>query len=443
MSFGFSVGDFLAALKLMSEAISSLGDAHGATSEYQALRRTFDCVSLAVQQTDRLSGPGAEAAKAAAFACQYPIVQFLERTKKYRKSLDTGCSSRFWLKDAARKIDWALTKKEDVRKLKADLNLHLECANMLFVGYGMDKLMSKESENASQICRKVEQTTNAISAMGVDLEAQTVAVRKTHSRLAQLMIIVSNELAQPIKSISTKVSELFTTTEQVRTEVQDLRESVLRIDTRFTWAQAPVKFEDALGRVYPIPSEFSFGTLRVIIEQRFRNVPGSSYVKRGLYEVYNARKPREFLSDAEDMQLLPGMQLTMAVLIKDKKWRKEPNFYPIMACGSRNTLVLHGRRRRCFDCGVTFEVGGQEHRFSTQNLPDNLSDAVSGERGPPVDSARLRNLREIRSSDDLEKLRNIRFVRPLIKGGIRSLLKNFRRSQRFRLPDSHPGFWSY
>lgn len=243
------------------------------------------------------------------------------------------------------------------------------------------------------------------------LISQTVAVRETHSRLAQLMIIVSNELAQPIKSIFTKVSELFATTEQVRTDVQDLRESVLRIDTGFTWAQAPVKFEDALGRVYPIPSEFSFGTLRVIIEQRFRNVPGSSYVKRGLYEVYNARKPREFLSDAEDMQLLPGMQLTMAVLIKTRKRRKEPNFCPIMSCGSRNTFVLHGGRRRCFDCGVTFDVAGKIRRFSTQNLPDNPSDAVSGERYQMVDIALLRNLCKFRSSDDLGKLRNIRFVR--------------------------------
>lgn len=127
-----------------------------------------------------------------------------------------------------------------------------------------------------------------------------------------------------------------------------MRESVLRIDTRFTWAQAPVKFEDALGRVYPIPSEFSLGILRAIIELQFRNVPRSSYVKRGQYEVYNARKPSEFLSDAEDMQLLPGMQLTMAVLIEDDELRKEPTFCPIMSCGSTKTFFLHGGRRRWY-----------------------------------------------------------------------------------------------
>ena len=29
-------------------------------------------------------------------------------------------------------------------------------------------------------------------------------------------------------------------------------------DLRHTWAQAPVRFEDALGRVIPIPSEYDW-----------------------------------------------------------------------------------------------------------------------------------------------------------------------------------------
>jgi hypothetical protein len=29
-------------------------------------------------------------------------------------------------------------------------------------------------------------------------------------------------------------------------------------DIRHTWAQAPVRFEDALGRVIPIPSEYDW-----------------------------------------------------------------------------------------------------------------------------------------------------------------------------------------
>jgi hypothetical protein len=35
-------------------------------------------------------------------------------------------------------------------------------------------------------------------------------------------------------------------------------ESLPPPDLRHTWAQAPVKFEDALGRVIPVPSEYDW-----------------------------------------------------------------------------------------------------------------------------------------------------------------------------------------
>lgn len=37
-----------------------------------------------------------------------------------------------------------------------------------------------------------------------------------------------------------------------------IQASIDRPDSRFTWAQEPVKFEDALGRVIPVPSEYNY-----------------------------------------------------------------------------------------------------------------------------------------------------------------------------------------
>ena len=34
-------------------------------------------------------------------------------------------------------------------------------------------------------------------------------------------------------------------------------------DPRFTWAQAPLRFEDAFGRVLPIPSEYNWSVFRL------------------------------------------------------------------------------------------------------------------------------------------------------------------------------------
>ena len=38
-------------------------------------------------------------------------------------------------------------------------------------------------------------------------------------------------------------------------------------DTRYTWFQEPVKFEDALGRIFPVPSEYKSGVSKRTTEQ--------------------------------------------------------------------------------------------------------------------------------------------------------------------------------
>ena len=41
--------------------------------------------------------------------------------------------------------------------------------------------------------------------------------------------------------------------------IQQLQENGPTPDIRYTWAQMPVRFEDAFGRVLPIPSEYNWG----------------------------------------------------------------------------------------------------------------------------------------------------------------------------------------
>lgn len=36
-------------------------------------------------------------------------------------------------------------------------------------------------------------------------------------------------------------------------------------ELRYTWAQEPVRFEDALGRIFPIPSEYNWGVKYSIV----------------------------------------------------------------------------------------------------------------------------------------------------------------------------------
>jgi hypothetical protein len=45
-------------------------------------------------------------------------------------------------------------------------------------------------------------------------------------------------------------------------------ESLPSPDTSHTWAQAPIRFEDALGRVIPIPSEYDWDVRLITLPLR-------------------------------------------------------------------------------------------------------------------------------------------------------------------------------
>jgi hypothetical protein len=58
MSFGFSVGDFVAVGKLVGDIISSLQSVGGARSEYQEVMRELDSLNKTLQHLDRLGHDG-------------------------------------------------------------------------------------------------------------------------------------------------------------------------------------------------------------------------------------------------------------------------------------------------------------------------------------------------------------------------------------------------
>lgn len=62
--------------------------------------------------------------------------------------------------------------------------------------------------------------------------------------------------------------------QDISTVVLEMRDSVRGIDTRFTYFQAPVRVEDALGRVFPFPSACSVEALVAEIVVRFQQGPG-------------------------------------------------------------------------------------------------------------------------------------------------------------------------
>jgi hypothetical protein len=136
MSFGFSVGDFLAAGKLIGQITLSLQEAGGSKSDYQELLRELESLDRALKHVEKLGSRSVSTAtldsiKCAALLCRHPLEEFLGKIQKYESGL--GVWAKDGVKGTARKVDWALRKKEDVRKLRDYLSLHVNSINMLML----------------------------------------------------------------------------------------------------------------------------------------------------------------------------------------------------------------------------------------------------------------------------------------------------------------------
>jgi len=106
-------------------------------------------------------------------------------------------------------------------------------------------------------------------------------------------------------------------TQQIYTVVLEIRDSISMVDTRWTHFQAPYIVEDALGRKYPVPSEYDFAALDGLIHIWFRQGPGALEVSEGSYELLKSNRRSETVTAGS--RLLPGTAITMAIVIGTKK----------------------------------------------------------------------------------------------------------------------------
>jgi hypothetical protein len=133
--------------------------------------------------------------------------------------------------------------------------------------------------------------------------------------------------------------------QQIYRVVLEIRESVIsQPDCRWTFFQDPVRVEDALGRKFPVPSEYDFTLLDKIIQHKFTTGPGSVEVGLGDYQVMESRRSSIILSS--ESRLRPGSSLIMAILLgKPPPGVLTDQSCPMPRCGSTETNCLEGGGR--------------------------------------------------------------------------------------------------
>ena len=134
MSFGVSVGDFIAAGNLIKDIVSALQSA--STSNHQELLFELHGLRRALHEIEHLhADPQQEtevsAVKVAALTCQYRLDDFARKLRKYES---LGHSSKTSSVEKAKswglKLQWGFSMEAEVQSLRAYLIAHVGYLNM-------------------------------------------------------------------------------------------------------------------------------------------------------------------------------------------------------------------------------------------------------------------------------------------------------------------------
>ena len=137
VGFGFSAGDFIAALKLVSTVIDTLRESGDASLEYRELVRELYTLEQALFRVKRIELDESQineqiALQQAASQCYKTIDDFWKKIRNYQPHLGQDLSG-FRIKSGWMKVKWALCKKEDLARFKADLRGHTGAIEVLLL----------------------------------------------------------------------------------------------------------------------------------------------------------------------------------------------------------------------------------------------------------------------------------------------------------------------
>ncbi|OBT40995.1 hypothetical protein VE00_08259 [Pseudogymnoascus sp. WSF 3629] len=383
MSFGFSVGDFLAVGKLILDITNTLGDAGGSKSEYQELLRELESLNHALKHLDKLSANTRSASlksiKYTALSCRLPLERFLGKIQKYDRALGIWGGEANLVKNTADKLRWAFREKDEINKLQSYLNIHIGTINILLAEHGLERMnLASEKGELDQlhIRERLENANSIMERIKDSVVALAIVGRNNTSMLTTLFRMVSGELHSSLKSLGEMVAKVCVSTQQIYTVVLEIRGSLNTPNAKWSFFQDPIIVEDALGFKFPVPSEYDYALLNAIIKHRFLEGPGSWHVQLGKYELFSAKNSQDIFS--ESVRLLPGSLIIMAILLnKPTSTVYTDEMCPMPRCGSTLTTSARGGGRICEQCNVWFDHSTKKRELDFFPSDIDLNDDTS------------------------------------------------------------------
>jgi hypothetical protein len=215
MSFGFSVGDFVAVGKLVADITSCLKDAGGSKSEYQDLTLELECLQKALAHLDQLKPQGdarhTDSIKYAALSCRRPLEEFLAKLKRYEPLLGPRAMGSSW-KTPVDKVRFLISEKNEIRKMQSYLSVHVGTLNILLAEHGLEIMnLTRESTQSQQleIKDRLETTRGVLLHVQDSVAKQVAAVYNSASMLEKLYKLVNGEIWTSLSRLESLMASVW------------------------------------------------------------------------------------------------------------------------------------------------------------------------------------------------------------------------------------------
>lgn len=301
VGFGFSVGDMVAGLKVIKDAVEAVKDTKGASVDYAALVAEITSLQDGLEAIDDLQlgcrgSPKQQLAiERAIGACRKCVDDFMTSISKYQPHLQTQATGVI---SSYRKIRWALCKKEDVAVFRTRLERHTSSINMLILSL---------------------QAHGQASASGGQGSPSGILTQLNQTRDRATLDMLHNLSAGQRQSFEMLMQQ----NKQLMKSVRDLQR-MLQIQMTVppqVLLQQPVILLDAFGKLAPFHLEFidSLETFTAVLKIRFRKEgvrqPGLAKLDNREFTIQETRRRRPIDVEKPWSKVFqPGQEVDMSMV---------------------------------------------------------------------------------------------------------------------------------
>lgn len=386
--FGFSVGDLFLGLKLLKDSIDAVNDSKGAAADFTTLATEITSLQDGLEAIEELQSnltfsiKQTSALDRAISSCQESIEEFLTSISKYQPHLQAKTSS---LRSNYRKIKWAVCKKDDITKFKAQLGRNASTITMLLVTFQAKQTLDSKASGHGLSVKTQCLNENYIAGMLKDMTVEQ----------QQLFMIVIQQNKQLLHSI------------------EDLR-SMLQTQSAVppqVLLQQPVILLDPFGKLAPFHMDFidSSECFMAVLKARFRSNgvtrAGLSKLENGDFLIQDTQRRRAIdLNKNWAAVFRPGQTVDMSMVFH--RFACPPSTCPL--CLETNSDEEEHEQIHCGGCGLCYQnVQAISKRSNDWLLPSDWKRglSISGEQIPyilrqPGKEPDLRIFRPLKESED-------------------------------------------